>query len=102
MEVKDFCNTIGTELTGHKSKMYDIITHVDKLSADDQKRLDPQVGGLKAMIEGIDAKLKELSTVCPADWSQQAETIRREVAELQKKAQNIWDIEHIAGGYVGG
>lgn len=102
MDIKEFCNAMSTDLTGWKAKMYDIISHVEILPALDRQYFAPDVNTLRALISEIEDSVKKLRVECPVDFSVEAEELSRKVKELQERMGNIWDAEHIAGGYVGG
>jgi hypothetical protein len=102
MNIKEFCNDMSTELAGWKAKMYDIISHVETLPALDRQYFAPDVNALRALISEIEDSVRKIRLECPVDFSAEARDLYEKVKELREKMGNIWDAEHIAGGYVGG
>jgi hypothetical protein len=102
MDIREFCNAMSAELAGWKAKMYDIISHVETLPALDRQYFATDVNILRALISEIEDSVKRLRVECPVDFSAEAKDLYEKVKELQEKMSNIWDAEHIAGGYVGG
>lgn len=101
MGVKKYCDTVSTELTGLKAKVFDMMCAVEKMPEDRKARLKPQYSDFFELVDFIDEKLKILTKECPAEWSPIREEIEGKKKELTEKI-NVWDAEHIAGGYVGG
>ncbi len=69
MEMREFCNTLSTELAGWKAKMFDIISHVETLPSLDRQYFAPDVSALRALISEIEDSVRKLKTECPVDFS---------------------------------
>lgn len=102
MEMKEFCNAMGSELAGWKARMYDIISHVGTLPEIERVHFDRDVNTIKSLISEIEESIRTLYKECPTDFRAYSEDLYKKVAELKEKMGNIWDFDHIAGGYVGG
>lgn len=85
MGTREFCNAMSTELAGFKSKMYDIISHVETLPALDRQYFAHDVNTLRSMIEDIEDSIRRLHVECPADFSSEVEDLRNRIKEMQEK-----------------
>ncbi len=101
MDATYFCGTMQSELTYLKARTYDIMRAVEKMKDEKKQTLSAQFTDLHALIEQLTDMINQLSKECPADWSKEKKQIEAKKAELVEKI-NIWDAEHIAGGWVGG
>ena len=99
MDAKYFCTTVMADLVALKARAYDIISAVEQ--APNKQALAPKVNSLHALIKDLSGRIDKLNTQCPADWSGMRKEIEQKKQELVDQI-NIWDKEHIAGGYVGG
>ncbi len=102
MDIREFCNAMSGELAGWKAKMYDIISHVETLPALDRQYFAPDVNALRALISEVEESVRKLRTECPVDFSAYSKDLYDKVRDLRELIENMWDSEHIAGGYVGG
>jgi len=74
MDIKDFCNSMSTELAGWRARLYDVISHVETLPALDRQYFAPDVNALRALINEIEDKARMLKVECPVDFSAAART----------------------------
>lgn len=99
MDAKYYCDTMQADLVALKARVYDIISAVE--ASANREKLYPQLAQLHEMVAGLGDRIDDLKKTCPIDWSGQ-----KKVIDDQKKALvdaiDIWDTQHIAGGYVGG
>lgn len=102
MDVKQYCNDMGAELSNWKKELHDVLNAVETFPARDKELASPQITGIRTLIEDISTKIDRLKNECPLDWSAMANDIQRQAAELRTKITDMWDRDHIAGGYVGG
>ncbi|MHB0914344.1 MAG: hypothetical protein ACYC5A_06165 [Thermoleophilia bacterium] len=101
MDAKYFCDTMNSELTSLKARIYNIVREMDRMPEDTRAGLGAQITEMHGMVDDLKAKIDALGHECPADWSAQKQDIESIKATLTEKI-DIWDAEHIAGGYVGG
>lgn len=101
MDAKYFCTTMQSELVGLKSRVYDIISEVEKMPKEKKSGLQEKLPELHSLVSELAHMVDELKVACPADFSSEKKSIEAKKAELMKKI-DIWDSKHIAGGYVGG
>jgi hypothetical protein len=101
MHAKYYCETMYSELTGLKARIYDIYRALDKMPKANKDKLIPQTTELHALMENLSEKIDRLKQECPVDWRAQKSGIEAAKQKLVEKI-NWWDAEHIAGGYVGG
>jgi hypothetical protein len=69
MDVKDYCNSMETELTAWKAKLYDVMRKVDKLGTAEKEKVLPNIEDLHILLEEMSDRVVKLKTECPSDWS---------------------------------
>jgi hypothetical protein len=69
MKMREFCNTLSTELADWRARLYGVISHVETLPALDRQYFAPDVSALRALISEIEDSVRELKTECPVDFS---------------------------------
>jgi predicted nuclease with TOPRIM domain len=69
MDVKDFCAGMETELMAWKAKLYDTWRKFEKLGTAEREKIQPKIEDLHMVVEELSARLDQLKTECPSDWS---------------------------------
>ena len=101
MDIKYYCESMYSELTGMKARIYDILRVIDQMPVEARAKIRPQTSELHILVGDLSRRIDRLMTECPADWSKAKMEIEDKKQELVEKI-NWWDATHIAGGYVGG
>ena len=101
VDAKYYCETMNSELTAMKARVYNIVREMDRLEGPEREKMGPQISELFGLVDHLQERLDKLNTECPTDWMSQKDEIDTMKKELSEKV-DIWDAEHIAGGYVGG
>jgi len=101
MDIKVYCDSMYTELTGMKARLYDILRVIEQMPRESQAKIRPQTSELHIMVGDLSRRIDRLMTECPADWSKEKLEIEELKEQLVEKI-NWWDATHIAGGYLGG
>lgn len=101
MDAKYYCDTMQAELTGLKARVYDIIKAVEGMPPKSKESLTPKIPEFHALVNDLTKKIDSLKMECPADWSSAKNDIESTKQKLVEQI-NVWDAEHIPGGYVGG
>jgi hypothetical protein len=91
MDVKQYCNDRGAELSIWKKELHDVLNTVETLPARDKELASPQIAGLRTLIEDINVKIEKLKNECPLDWNAMASEIQRSATELRRKMASIGD-----------
>ncbi len=102
MDVKQYCDDMGLELSAWKKELGDVLKAVETFPEKEKELVSPQIGNVRTLIEDISVKIEKLKNQCPLDWSAMASEIQRSATELRTKMATMWDRDHIAGGFVGG
>ena len=89
MDVSAYCDTLEEQLSAWKSKLYDVIRIVDKLSDENKEAVYPSFRGLHSIVDQIDSEVEQLRTACPADWSPNRQNIESKMAELQQTLKSL-------------
>jgi hypothetical protein len=101
MDIKYYCDSMYSELTGMKARIYDILQVIEQMPRETQARIRPQTEELHFLVGDLSRRIDLLMTECPADWSKEKMEIEELKEQLAEKI-NWWDATHIAGGYLGG
>lgn len=101
MEVRYYCDSMYSELTFFKAKIYNIVRAVERMPSENKEKLIPKLNELYYLMDYINEKIDQLMRECPVNWSATKKEIESKKKELVEKI-NYWDMEHIPGGYVGG
>lgn len=101
MDAKYFCDAMSSELTGLKARIYNVIREMDRMPQDQKEAAASGLAEMNGLVDDLKSRIDELNNECPADWGAQREEIESIKSNLTDKI-NLWDAEHIAGGYVGG
>lgn len=96
MEVRDYCNNVGMELTMWKAKLYDIINKMDRLPTGKKENMYENINGLHILMTELDDRLDELRTRCPTEWSPQREEIKSKLGNLSSRYN---DAAHVLFDY---
>jgi hypothetical protein len=101
MDIKYYCDSMYSELTGMKARLYDILRIIEQMPREEQAKIRPQTSELHIMVGDLSRRIDRLMKECPADWSKEKLEIEDLKDQLADKI-NWWDAAHITGGYVGG
>ena len=98
--VQNYCDSLVTELSGWKAKIYDVVRRIDKLSSGDKEKISLQVNDLHIFIEELEDRINRLRTECPTDWKPDQIEIESKMTNMQTTLNNIW--ENVSPGDIGG
>jgi hypothetical protein len=101
MDIRNYCDSMYDELTGMKTKVYDILRVIEGMPREERAKIRPQTEELQFLVGDLSRRIDRLMQECPADWSKD----KMEIEELKEQlAEKIdwWDASNIAGGYLGG
>ena len=69
MNVQDYCNSMETELTAWKAKLYDVMRKFEKLGTAEREKVLPNIEDLHIFLEEMSDRVEKLRHECPTDWS---------------------------------
>jgi hypothetical protein len=101
MDSKYYCQTVSAELTAYKARLYGMIREVENAPEGEQEASSGHIADMNKLVDELTAKIEKLTAECPAEWSDARTDIEDTKSALAEKI-DLWDKEHIAGGYVGG
>lgn len=101
MDAKYYCDAMYSELTGLKARIYNIVREMDRMPEDARAQAATQLSEMHELMDTLKSKIDDLGRECPADWSSDKSEIDSIKSSITEKI-DLWDAEHIAGGYVGG
>jgi hypothetical protein len=97
MDIKYYCESMYSELTGMKARLYDILRVIDQMPVEARAKIRPQTSELHILVGDLSRRIDRLMTECPADWSKAKMEIEEIKEQLVEKI-NWWDATHIAVG----
>ena len=92
MDVKSYCDSVGTELFGWKAKLYDVMRKADSLSDPEKKNVAPMVQQLNAIVDDLNARLELLIRECPAEWASEKAVIEAQISQLRGRWKKVWGV----------
>ena len=88
MEAQDFCSSMEIELTAWKAKLFDSICKADRLGSADKDKAMTSINDIKIIVSDMEAKIHELKTECPSEWSPQKKDIDEGTVDLRSKYED--------------
>jgi hypothetical protein len=68
MASKDYCDNVSQELSGWKTKVFDVVSKLDKLSTGEKERVVPEVFALHMILEELSERIDGLQRACDLNW----------------------------------
>ncbi len=90
MDVKTFCDNVGTDLTGWKAKLYDVIRKTQTLDKVAKDEVAPLVRELNELVDDLDTRIEILDRECPARWDTEKAEIQEKMAQVNTKWKDAW------------
>ena len=100
MELKSYCDSLLTEVSGWKAKVYDVVRKLDKMPSGDKEKVLPEVQDLHILIEELDDRISRLRKECPDKWHPDKIELEGKFSGLREAVGNVW--ENISPGDLGG
>jgi hypothetical protein len=91
MDVTDYCNNVGIELTAWKAKLYDMIRKIDGLSSGDKEKMLGNIGDLHNIVTELEDRIGSLKTECPTEWSPQKKEIDDAHIDMRSKYEEAME-----------
>ena len=98
MDVKDFCDSTGSDLIGWKAKLYDVIRKTENLDKENKGQIAPMLKELNQLMDDLDNRIKILADECPLEWEDQKVEIQEKLSMVDSKynyldgAMDIWNM----------
>ena len=102
MDIKDYCDSTYSELTGMKARLYDILAVIDQMPRETQAKIRPQTHELHILVGDLSRRIDRLMTECPADWSKAKMEIEELKGATQRKRSTGGMPRTSGEGYLGG
>ena len=91
MDVLDYCKGMETEMTAWKAKLYDAMRKVDKQGSADKEKVLPNITDLNMLLEEMTARVENLKTECPSDWSPDKKNIEEGSINMRGKYEETME-----------
>ena len=90
MDVKDYCESVGSELNGWKTKLYNVIQRTEKMAGKDKENVEPLVAELKDMMDDLDESIAALAWECPTEWDGEKSNIDGKMSKVTHKWKEVY------------
>ena len=91
MNVNDYCNNVGIELTAWKAKLYDMIRKIDALPSGAKEKMLGNVGDLHNIVTELEDRINSLKNECPTEWSPQKKDIDQGHVDMRSKYEETME-----------
>lgn len=85
MELKEYCRNVEMELTGWKSKLYDVVRKMDQAPTGNKQMIYEDINGLHILMTELEDRIDRLHTSCPTDWSPEEKEIKVKLDDLESR-----------------
>ena len=92
MDVRDYCETVGSELAAWKAKLNEVSKKTDALTGADREKARPIVKDLNAIMDDIDQRIANLARECPSEWSDDKSEIDSKISRAKNKWKEVWGV----------
>jgi len=100
MDLQSYCDSMSSELTAWKAKVYDVVRKLDKTPSGDKTKVVPYVNELHMIIEELGGRITKLRTECPTVWEPEKKELEGKITHLKKKWEEVW--HNVSPGDIGG
>ena len=90
MDVKDYCESVGSELNGWKTKLNSVIQRTEKMTGKDKEDVEHLVAELKDMMDDLDERIATLDRECPTEWGGEKSDIDGKMSQVTHKWKEVW------------
>ncbi len=85
MEINDYCKGVNSELTGWRTRLYDVISKIEHLPTGDKQRMYEEVNGLHIIMAELEERIERLRTECPTEWRPDETKVSHNVKGLSSR-----------------
>lgn len=90
MELKDYCAGLECELTGWKTKIYDVTKKFDRMPSGDKEKVGPQINNLHILLEELTDRIERLNRDCLTQWEPDKIELEGKVTHLKTNWEEVW------------
>ena len=92
MDVKDYCESVASELNAWKTKLYDVIQRTEKMTGKDKEDVKPLVAELNDMVDDLDERIAVLARECPTEWAGEKSDIDGKLSQFTQKWKEAYGV----------
>ena len=92
MDVKSYCDSVGSELTGWKAKLCDVIRRTENLESGNKENIEPMVAELKDMVDDLEERIAALARECPTEWGDDKSDIDGKMSQFTQKWKEVYGV----------
>ena len=92
MDVNDYCESVGSELSAWKIKLKGVIQRTENMAGKDKEDLEPMVAELRDMMDDLDEHIATLARECPTEWGSERSNIDGKMSQVTHKWKEVWGV----------
>ena len=92
MDVKDYCESVGSELNGWKTKLNGVIQRTGKMTGKDKEDVETMVAELKDIMDDLDERIAVLARECPTEWGGEKSDIDNKMSQFTLKWKEVYGV----------
>lgn len=91
MDIQSYCDLMGHQLTGWKSKINEVILTTGKLPAQQRDGFNDSLRQLNSLLIELDQCLGRLETECPIEWAEKWDTVDEKLGKMRLALSQLSD-----------
>lgn len=92
MDAKGYCESVGSELTGLKAKLYDAVRKADQVAGAQREKVQPLIDQLHGVMDDLDSRLARLARECPAEFSSDQKAIEGCMSRAREGWKEVYGV----------
>ncbi len=98
--VRNYCESVYTELFAMKSKLLGFVRDIEQMTGPEKEQLKSHIPHFRDIVNTIDWKLEILMRICPSEWTGYARDVESTVSV--RVQEEVPEKEQVSAGYLGG
>jgi hypothetical protein len=90
MDARDYCDSLVSELTGWKAKIYDVMRRLEKVPSGDKEHVASQLNDFHIIFEELDNRIGKLRKECPVSWEPDKLEVDGALGQIRSKWDEVW------------
>ena len=100
MELDSYCQNVGAELTGWKSRISQVVNKLDRLPTRDKSKVVAQINELHMIVEELHDRIHRLEGQCSTQWEPDKFELEGNFKAFYPRWEDVWP--NVSPGDVGG
>ncbi len=88
-ERESYCDNLGTELAGWKTRLAGVVEKLDRVSTGDKEKVVSEVNELHMVMEEFGDRIARLRRECAISWEPEREELEKKAGWLRQRVEEI-------------